>query len=293
MFQILFNGISLGAVYALVAVGFCLVFSILKFTNFAHGSMISISAFIGYFAAVKFNLGLYGTLIFAMLGGALVGLVGEFIAFRSITKRSSSTFYFFVSSLTWGVFLEQLIVITVGSKFISYPRFFKSLVIRFGKEKNLVVSTVDVYMLIFALIALGILFFFLNKTKFGRAIRATSFDRETASLMGIDVFRAIQIVFMLAGIMSGLGGVFLGITYTLTAQLGSKIVIKGFISSVIGGLGSIQGAVIGAFLLGITENVLLYFIGSGWSPVITFSIMLAFLLVRPQGIAGVIVTEKA
>ncbi len=293
MFQILFNGISLGAVYALVAVGFCLVFSILKFTNFAHGSMISISAFIGYFAAVKFNLGLYGTLIFAMLGGALVGLVGEFIAFRSITKRSSSTFYFFVSSLTWGVFLEQLIVITVGSKFISYPRFFKSLVIRFGKEKNLVVSTVDVYMLIFALIALGILFFFLNKTKFGRAIRATSFDRETASLMGIDVFRAIQIVFMLAGIMSGLGGVFLGITYTLTAQLGSKIAIKGFISSVIGGLGSIQGAVIGAFLLGITENVLLYFIGSGWSPVITFSIMLAFLLVRPQGIAGVIVTEKA
>src|SRR5699024_7623355 len=101
------------------------------------------------------------------------------------------TFYFFVSSLTWGVFLEQLIVITVGSKFMSYPRFFDSLVIKFGKEKNLVVSTVDVYMLIFALIALGILFFFLNKTKFGRAIRATSFDRETASLMGIDVFRAI------------------------------------------------------------------------------------------------------
>lgn len=293
MFQILFNGISLGAVYALVAVGFCLIFSILKFTNFAHGSMISISAFIGYFAAVKFNLGLYGTLIFAMLGGALVGLIGEFIAFRSITKRSSSTFYYFVSSLTWGVFLEQLIVISVGSKFMSYPRFFKSLVIRFGNDKNLVVSTVDVYMLIFALIALGILFFFLNKTKFGRAIRATSLDRETASLMGIDVFRAIQIVFILAGIMSGLGGVFLGITYTLTAQLGSKIVVKGFISSVIGGLGSIQGAVIGAFLLGITENVLLYFIGSGWSPVITFSIMLAFLLVRPQGIAGVIVTEKA
>ncbi|MEA4911585.1 MAG: branched-chain amino acid ABC transporter permease [Oscillospiraceae bacterium] len=291
--QILFNGISLGAVYALVAVGFCLVFSILKFTNFAHGAMISISAFIGYFAAIKFNLGLYGTLACAMLGGAIVGLVGEFLAFRNITKKSSSVFYYFVSSLTWGVFLEQLITLKVGSTFMSDPRFFDSLVIRFGKDDSLVVSTVDVYMLVFAVIALAILFFFLNKTKFGRAIRATSFDRDTAYLMGIDVYRCIQIVFILAGAMAGLGGVFLGITYTLTAQLGSKIVIKGFISSIIGGLGSIQGAVIGAFLLGITENVLIYFIGSGWSPVVTFSIMLAFLLIRPQGIAGVIVNEKA
>jgi len=265
----------------------------LKFTNFAHGAMISISAFIGYFASVQFKLGLFGTLVFAMLGGALVGVVGEFIAFRSITKRSSSVFYYFVSSLTWGVFLEQLITLKVGSTFMSYPRFFKSLVIRFGKEKNLVVSTVDVYMLVSALIALGLLFFFINKTKFGRAIRAASLDRDTAYLMGIDVYRVIQIVFMLAGVMAGLGGVFLGITYTLTAQLGSKIVVKGFISSVIGGLGSIQGAVIGAFLLGLTENILIYFIGSGWSPVVSFSIMLAFLLIRPQGIAGVIVNEKA
>lgn len=291
--QIIFNGLSLGSVYALIAVGFCLVFSILKFTNFAHGAMITSAAFIGYFAALKFSLGLYGTLLCATLGGGVVGVLGEFIAFRTITNRSSSVFYYFVSSLTWGVFLEAIVTLTVGSTFMSYPRFFDSLVIRFGAENQFIVSTVDMYMLVFAVVALAFLFIFLNKTKFGRGIRATSFDRDTASLMGIDVKRTIQITFILAGIMAGLGGVFLGITYTLTAQLGSRVVIKGFISSIIGGLGSIHGAVIGAIILGVVENLLIYYIGSGWAPVFTFIIMLAFLLIRPQGIAGVIVQEKA
>jgi branched-chain amino acid transport system permease protein len=291
--QILFNGLSLGSVYALVAVGFCLVFSILKFTNFSHGAMITTAAFIGYFFSIKLNVGLYGTLFFAIVGGAFIGLAGEFLAFRTITKKSSSVFYYFVSSLTWGVFLEAIITLCVGTKFMSYPRYFKSLVIRFGKEGQYVVSTVDVYMLVAAAIALTLLFLFINKSKFGRGIRATSFDRDTAYLMGIDVTRSIQITFMLAGIMAGLGGVFLGITYTLTAQLGSRIVVKGFIASVIGGLGSLQSAVIGALMLGIVENVLIYYIGSGWAPVITFGIMLVFLLVRPQGIAGKIVQDKA
>lgn len=293
LIQTLFTGLSLGSMYALIAVGFCLVFSILKFTNFSHGAMISASAFIGYFAAVKFQFGLFPTLAAAVLGGAVVGLLGELIAFRSITKRSSSVFYYFVSSLTWGVFLEQLITLAVGSNFMAYPRFFQSLVIRFGPEGKFRVSTVDTYMLFFAIVSLVLLFFFLNKSKFGRGIRATSFDRDTASLMGIDVQRTIQITFMLAGVLAGLGGVFLGITYTLTAQLGSRLVIKGFIASIIGGLGSIHGAVIGAIILGVVENLLFLYIGSGWSPVVMFVIMLIFLLVRPQGIAGVLVQDKA
>lgn len=291
--QVLINGVSLGSVYALIAVGFCLVFSILKFTNFAHGAIITASAFVGYFMARKFELGLFGTLLCAMAGGALIGIIGEFLAFRTITKKSSSVFYYFVSSLTWGVFLEAIITLKVGSTFMSFPRFFKSLVMRFGSDGSIVVSTVDMYMLVVSCVALVILFFFLEKTRLGRGIRAASLDRDTASLMGIDVYRVIQITFALAGIMAGLGGVFLGITYTLTAQLGSNIVVKGFISSIVGGLGSLPGAVIGALLLGIAENILIYYVGSGWTPVFVFVIMLVFLLVRPQGIAGIIVHEKA
>jgi len=291
--QTLFTGLSLGSMYALIAVGFCLVFSILKFTNFAHGAMITSAAFCGYYAAVAFKLNLWGTLAFAVAGGAAVGLIGEFVAFRTITKKEGSVFYYFVSSLTWGVFIEQVIILIAGSRFMSYPRFFKSLVIRFGPEGRFRVGTVDTYMLAFAVVALTLLFFFLNKSRLGRGIRATSFDRNTAYLMGVNVQRTIQITFALAGIMAGLGGVFLGITYTLTAQLGSRLVLKGFISSVVGGLGSVHGAVIGALILGLVENFLFLFIGSGWSPVMTFAIMLVFLLIRPQGIAGVLVQDKA
>ena len=125
-----------------------------------------------------------------------------------------------------------------------------------------------------------------------RALRAVSFDRDTAQLMGIDSTRIIQLAFVLSGILAGIAGVFLGIKYTLYPSLGS-LVVKGFIASVIGGLGSLTGAVIGALLLGITETLLLSLLGSGYSTIATFAIMLVFLLVRPQGIAGSNVQEKA
>ena len=150
-----------------------------------------------------------------------------------------------------------------------------------------------VYMLISAIIVLMLLFVFLYKTKYGRAIRATSFDRDTANLMGINVALTIQIVFILAGVMAGVGGVFLGVKNKIYAQLGSDVVTKGFISSVIGGLGSVYGAVIGAFVLGVVEQFLVYFVGSNMARVLIFVLMLVFLLIRPQGIAGVVVKDKA
>ena len=141
-------------------------------------------------------------------------------------------------------------------------------------------------------LALGLLVVMLAKTRIGRAVRAVSFDRGTASLMGIDTIHHIQLAFFLSGALGGLSGVFLGINYTLYPQLGN-LVTKGFIASVIGGLGSMSGAVIGAVLLGLTETLLINFIGSGYAPVFTFLIMLVFLLVHPQGISGSNVQEKA
>ena len=129
----------------------------------------------------------------------------------------------------------------------------------------------------------------IQKTRLGRALRAVSFDRDTAQLMGIDSTRIIQLTFVISGLLAGVAGVFLGIKYTLYPTLGS-LVVKG---SVIGGLGSLTGAIIGAVLLGLTETILLSMLGSGYSTIATFAIMLVFLLVRPQGIAGSNIQEKA
>lgn len=287
--QILINGLATGSVYALIATGFALIFNVLKFSNFSHGATMTLSAFVGYFIAAKSGMGLVPTLLVAVLTGALLALGGEVVAFRRITQRNSSTVYFFVSSITLGTMFEGIVTLMAGANFYSYPQFFKKATVKFG---GIIISTSDMLMFFCSAAALLILAYVISKTRIGRALRSVSFDRDTASLMGINVTRTIQTAFAVSGALAGLAGVFLGINYTLYPTLGS-LVVKGFIASVIGGLGSLPGAIIGAMLLGLMETLLISTVGSGYTPVFTFVIMLVFLLVRPRGIAGSNIQEKA
>ena len=287
--QVLINGLATGAVYALIATGFALIFNVLKFSNFSHGATMTVAAFVAYFFAASKGYGIGATLIVGALAGGLVAFCGEFIGFRRILKNHSSATYFFVSSITLGTLYEGLVTIKVGSNFFNYPKFLAKPTVKLG---SVVISTTDMMMLVISAVALIILAFIIQKTRLGRALRAVSFDRDTAQLMGIDSTKIIQMTFVISGIIAGLAGVFLGIKYTLYPSLGS-LVVKGFIASVIGGLGSLTGAVIGAVLLGITETILLSIMGSGYSTIAVFAIMLVFLLIRPRGIAGSNVQEKA
>ncbi len=293
--QLLINGISLGSVYALVAVGFALIFNILKFSNFSHGGLMSVTAYIGYLACVLLipyikALPLFAvTLISAALGGGLLALVVERVAFRRLRNSNSSVIYYFISSITMGILMENCVTIFASSNFYSYPSFFPESVIRFGA---LSVAVPDLLTLLLSALALAILLVVLFRTKIGLAIRCTSFDTSTAKLMGMDPNRVVAAAFFASGVLGGFAGVFLGINYTLYPQLG-QLIVKGFVASVIGGLGSISGALIGAVLLGIVEIFLINIAGAGWSPVVIFVIMLIFLLLRPRGISGVIVQEKA
>ena len=287
--QILLNGISTGAVYSLIAIGFAMVFNILKFSNFSHGATMTASAFIAYFLVASKGWGLVPTLLCSAVAGSVIGLCGEFIGFRRILNNHSAPTYFFVSSITLGTLYEGLVTLKTGTNFYVYPNFFEVATIKIA---DAVISKENVIILVIAAIALTVLAFVIQKTSIGRQIRAVSFDRDTAKLMGINSTLIIQVVFMISGFFGGLAGCFLGIKYTLTSTLGS-LVVKGFISSVIGGLGSLTGAVIGAMLLGILEALFLSLWGSGWATIASFAVMLIFLLVRPQGIAGSNVQEKA
>ena len=287
--QILINGIATGSIYALIATGFALIFNILKFSNFSHGATMTICAFIAYYLTASKGMGLIPTLLVAGAAGVVVSLFGEFVGFRRILKNHSSATYFFVSSITLGTLYEGLVTVKAGSNFFNFPSFFKNPTI---KVSDIVISTSDAMMFVISAVALLVLAYIIQKTRIGRALRAVSFDRDTAQLMGIDSTRIIQLAFVISGILAGFAGVFLGIKYTLYPTLGS-LVVKGFIASVIGGLGSLTGAVIGALLLGILETLLLSLLGSGYSTIATFAVMLVFLLVRPQGIAGSNVQEKA
>lgn len=287
--QILFNGLALGSVYALIATGFALVFNVLKFTNFAHGAMMTCSAFIGYFFSANKGYGLWITVLVSMVGGGAIAIIGEIVAFKRLLAKNASPFYFFVSSITLGALLEGLVTKKVGANFYNYPRFFENPTFILG---SVIISKSDAMMFFFSAIVLLLFAYIIQKTRFGRAIRSVSLDRNTAALMGIDVGKVIVLTFFVSGCLAGLSGVFLGINYTLYPSLGS-MVVKGFIASVIGGLGSLTGAVIGAVLLGIVETLLIHFVSSGYAPVFTFTIMLLFLLIHPTGIAGSNVQEKA
>ncbi|MFV0238813.1 MAG: branched-chain amino acid ABC transporter permease [Lacrimispora sphenoides] len=287
--QIIINGLATGSVYALIATGFSLIFNVLKFSNFSHGATMTLCAFVGYFLVASKGLGLIPTILVAIVTGGCIALIGEFVAFRRIIQRNSSSVYFFVSSITLGTLYEGLVTLKVGANFYSYPQFFKKAAIKFG---SVVVSTSDLRMFCTSAVALLVLAYIIQKTRIGRALRSVSFDRDTANLMGIDATRIIQFAFVVSGALAGLAGVFLGINYTLYPTLGG-LVVKGFIASVIGGLGSLPGAIIGAVLLGLLETLLISTVGSGYTPVFIFLIMLVFLLLRPSGIAGSNIQEKA
>ena len=286
--QVLINGLATGSIYALIATGFAMIFNVLKFSNFSHGATMTAAAFAAYFILEGKGMGLVPTLLVAALAGAGIALFGEFVGFRRILKNHSSATYFFVSSITLGTLYEGLVTIKAGSNFFNFAGFFSKPTIDVG----FIISTSDVIMFCISIVALLILGYVIQKTRLGRALRAISFDRDTAQLMGIDSTRIIQLTFIISGALAGISGVFLGIKYTLYPTLGS-LVVKGFIASVIGGLGSLPGAIIGAILLGIVETMLLSILGSGYSTIATFAIMLVFLLLRPQGISGSNVQEKA
>jgi len=288
--QQLLNGLSLGSVYSIIAVGFALVFNILKFSNFSHGGVLTVTAYTGFLIATRFSFGLPLTLFFTSLAGGVLAVLIERVAFRRLRRNKSSVIFFFVSSITMGILLENLITIAFSSNFYSYPKFFQKTILEW---KGFHMAVTDFWMLLISLVVLGLLMGVLYRTKLGVAIRALSMDSTTTLLMGANVDRIVVATFFVVGILGGIAGVFLGINYTLYPQLG-QLIVKGFIASVIGGLGNLSGAVVGALLLGILEVILtgIEGIGSGLAPVVIFFITLVFLILRPQGIAGKIIQEK-
>jgi len=287
--QQMVNGISLGAVYALIAVGFAMVFNVLKFSNFSHGGVLGTGAYLGYLAALYLRLSFLPVLLIGTFVGGLVAVGVEFVAFRSIRKKRGQLVYFFVTSVTMLMLLEQILVIFFGASFFTYPSMIGTTSFSIAGVNF---SVLYLVMMGASLLAFGSLAWALKHTRIGIAIRAASNDLTTTNLMGVNVDFIVMATFFVSGLLGGLSGVLLGMAYTLYPQIG-QLVVKGFIACVLGGLGSITGAAWGALTLALVEVTLIAIMGAGLSPAVIFAIMVAFLLVRPQGFAGISFQEKA
>ena len=289
--QLFISGISLGAVYALIAVGFAIVYSIMKFSNFAHGGMISACAYIGYFFQNAFETPppFFVTVLFAALCGIVMALCVDTVAYSRIRKKQAPNLYYFLASITVAILIEQILSVFFGKNLYGYPAIFKSTTFNIGAFRF---SSVDTLIMIVSLAILAVLIFVINKTKIGLAIRTVAISPAASRLMGINSNRVIMTVFVIAGALAGIYGVLLGTKYSVYPSLGPSMMIKGFIASVIGGLGSLGGAISAAIILGVVEIFLTYWIGSLASPIVLFGGMLLFLAIRPEGLAGRFAKDK-
>lgn len=283
------NGLSLGSVYALIAVGYSLVYSVLLFSNFAHGGFLVIGGYICYFALRSGGMNIWIASLAALVGAGLSAIIVERLAYRPIRERTPVTLYMLIASMGMSIVIENLFVVTIGGRFRALPPVIPTNPVNFFGIAT--TSAFDILSLVTAVIFLVGLQLFLVKTKWGLAIRAASYNLKTAGLMGVNVNRLIAIVFFTAGLLAGVGGIFLSVRYTLYPQLGA-ITTKAFVAAVIGGLGSLPGAVIGSLILGLAEMMTAGFISSQFRDLVVFGILIITLIVRPTGLFGKSVGEK-
>ena len=290
LLQQIINGLSLGSVYALIAVGYSLVYSILLFSNFAHGGCLVVGGYACYYLLTQQGYGIVLASAGAILASGLVAVLTERLAYKPIRERTSMTLYLLIASMGVSIVIENIFVIVVGGRFRALPQdTFPSGVFSLGG--GVTVNASDILSLAVAVVFLGALQLFLSRTRWGLAIRAAACDLRTAGLMGVNVTLLIGIVFFVAGLLAAVGGIFLSAKYSLYPQLGN-ITIKAFIAAVIGGLGSLPGAVLGSLILGLAEMLTAGFVSSQMRDMVVFSMLVVMLLVRPAGFFGKSVGDK-
>ena len=290
LLQQIINGLSLGSVYALIAVGYSLVYSILLFSNFAHGGFLVVGGYACYYLLTQQGYGIVLASVGAILASGVVAVLTERLAYKPIRERTSMTLYLLIASMGVSIVIENIFVIVVGGRFRALPQdTFPSGVFSLGG--GVTVNASDILSLAVAVVFLGALQLFLSRTRWGLAIRAAACDLHTAGLMGVNVTLLIGIVFFVAGLLAAVGGIFLSAKYSLYPQLGN-ITIKAFIAAVIGGLGSLPGAVLGSLILGLAEMLTAGFVSSQMRDMVVFSMLVVMLLVRPAGFFGKSVGDK-
>ena len=288
-FQQVINGLSLGSVYALIAVGYSLVYSILLFSNFAHGGFLVIGGYLCYGILRLQGGNIWVAAGVALIGAGIAAVLTERLGYKPIRERTPLTLYMMIASMGISIVIENLFVVTVGGRFRALPPVIPTNPVNlFGLATT---SAFDLLSLVTSVVCLVGLQLFLVKTKWGLAIRAASYNLRTAGLMGVNVNLLISIVFFVAGLLAAVGGIFLSVRYTLFPQLGA-ITTKAFVAAVIGGLGSLPGAVLGSLILGLAEMLTAGFISSQFRDLVVFALLIVTLLISPTGLFGKSVGEK-
>lgn len=287
--QQIITGVSIGGIYALLAVGYALIYSVFDFSNFAFGCIMMVSAFTCYYCT-QAGMGLAISLVLSLMAGIALSLVIELVAYRPLRRRGTDRLFLMITGMGIDLAVTNTATVTLGANARAIKiQEFNMDAFQFG---NIYLSKLDVVALVVSLTALLFLYLYINHTKTGLGIRASAYSTSTAGLMGINVNKVSLSIFFMAGIAAGIAGVFCGMKYAVNPAVGSIPATKAFIASVIGGLGSLPGAVIGGLVLGIVETLASGFISSVYRDLFSYGILIFVLLFMPQGLLGRQASEK-
>ena len=298
-------GITLGSLYGLIALGYSMVYGILKLLNFAHGEVFMVGSYIGFFVlsglggAISPNVSVYVLIplmfLVAMVGAGALGMTIERFAYRPLREKKAPRIAPLISALGVSFCLQQIAVICFGAA----PRQYNSFALSGGRlfERITIGSFQIQYMqllvVLLSVFLMVLLTQFVTRTQIGRAMRATSFDLEAASMMGIDIDRVIVVTFLLGSALAGAAGVMNGLIFqNVDPYTGFQVGLIAFTAAVVGGIGSLPGAMLGGLVIGLGRAFATGFISSAYQDVIVFGILIAFLLIRPSGIFGVPAPQK-
>ena len=280
--QQLINGISLGSIYALIALGYTMIYGILKLINFAHGDIYMLGAYFGFVATTMFGFSFLPAILFAMACAAVAGIIIERIAYRPM--RNAPRIAILITAIGVSFLLEYGMMLIATPQPRTFPAVFSADVYHLGP---LVVNSQQVVILVSAIILMAVLTYIVQYTKIGKAMRAVSFDTDAARLMGINIDRVISATFALGSALAAAGGVLVGIYYnSIDPLMGMVPGIKAFVAAVLGGIGIIPGAMVGGIILGVVEAMVSGFISSTFRDAAAFAILIIILLIKPTGLLG-------
>ena len=287
-FQQLINGLSLGSIYALIALGYTMVYGIIKLINFAHGDIYMLGAYFGFLAITYLHVGFFPAILISMALCAILGVVIERIAYKPL--RNATRIAALITAIGVSYFLEAGTQQVMGTSVRAFRQVLNNQVFNIA---GLRITEQQIYIFVTTIVLMLILQFIVKKTKIGRAMRAVSTDSDAARLMGINVDATISITFAIGSALAGAAGVLVGIYYSsINPLMGMLPGIKAFIAAVFGGIGIIPGAMFGGFFIGICEAIVSGYGGSLFKDAVVYIILIVILVIKPAGLLGKNVKEK-
>ncbi len=288
-FQQVINGLNVGSIYALIALGYTMVYGIVRLINFAHGDILMLGAYFGFFALTRFNMPFWLATIIAMVLSAAVGVTIDRVAYKPL--RNAPRISALITALGVSMFLENLFRLIFGAQPRKMPTVIEMQ--KYWITDNLAISNLALITIILSVLLMVALEFIVRQTKTGKAMRAVSEDKGAARLMGVNVDRTISITFALGSALGAVGGILYSINYyQIEPYMGMMPGLKAFVAAVLGGIGVIPGAMLGGFTIGMVETITKGYISTTWADAFVFGILIIVLIFKPAGIMGKNTREK-